>query len=560
MLIWESVALHQSGEPDDALEIGSKLLTEGSLSPRLNRLFLYFNYYDLLSRLDSGLVELVQARLTLDEGRWREAAGRFLDVDPTLLSEESMYDAYRAFRNAGYYSAGSEFFLREDIPRRLLDRAAYYAGTLLISRGAYPRALETVREGLAAEGSFSEMLLERQLLRSAAYMGNEELASVIPELSRRNSPELRSTLEEGVYFLARSSGREAGNLAELLMESPEPATAAQVAVMASQGIWPGVVPEGEALAAAQQQRADLYYRFVAHAALPDSQRMEPTELLLLSPASSEEAATGPEKPENGEGRDGESSHVDGSGEPAELHPFSDGDYLRLLELGLYDDAYEIGLAHGAALSRLSLDRAAGKLQEVGRYYEALRMLHQAGYPGELGTRERAERFYPLAYDALMRSAAGGESIDHAFWYAVVREESMFSSSVSSHAGAVGLSQLMPATAEDVASRMGLTGPQLTDPETNLAIGSRYLRMLLDRFEHPVAALAAYNAGQGRVRRWLAAAPEGMVAFHERIPFWETRHHVRKVVVSAVYYNYLYNDVTPAETVRFFFPGLKEFEG
>ena len=137
---------------------------------------------------------------------------------------------------------------------------------------------------------------------------------------------------------------------------------------------------------------------------------------------------------------------------------------------------------------------------------------------------------------------------------------MFSSSVASHAGAVGLSQLMPATAEDVADRMGLAGPELTDPETNLAIVSRYLRMLLYRFELPVAALAAYNAGQGRVRRWLAGAPEGMVAFHERIPFWETRHHVRKVVVSAVYYNYLYNDLSPVETVRFFFPGLKELEG
>jgi soluble lytic murein transglycosylase len=187
------------------------------------------------------------------------------------------------------------------------------------------------------------------------------------------------------------------------------------------------------------------------------------------------------------------------------------------------------------------------------------MLHRAGYPRELGNRERAERFYPRAYDPLMRSAAGEEGIDPAFWFAVVREESMFSSSVASHAGAVGLSQLMPATAEDVADRMGLTGPELTDPQTNLAIGSRYLRMLLDRFELPVAALAAYNAGQGRVRRWLAAAPEGMVAFHERIPFWETRHHVRKVVVSAVYYNYLYNDVPPVETVRYFFPGLKELE-
>lgn len=555
LLIWESVGYHQRGELDAAISKARKLFRHGSLSPRLNRLFLYLNYYDLLDRVEEELFELVQARLTLDERRWREAANRFLDVHPRFYSEESLYDAYRAFLNARYFAAGSAFFLRDDMPGEFLDRAHYYAGTLLLSSGSHAAAVNALETGMQAEGSFPEELLRRQLLRAAAYLGREELARVVPAMLGGSSPvELRPTLEEGVYFLSRE-GAAAAPAAELLLRAEEPATAAQVATAATQGLWPGISPGLAQLEAAQQQREDLYYRFLAYAILPEEYRL-PVEVLLLF----RDGETGDETgdPRLGTGT-AETFRAERSW-VASLSPLEEGDYERLLSLGLYDEAYELGVANAEKLSPATVEEAARSLQEVGRYYEALRLMHRAGYPKTLGSRERAELLYPRAYDTLLRSAAAREQLDPAFWYAVVREESFFSSSVASHAGAVGLSQLMPATATDVAGRMGLSEPNLTDPGTNLAIGARYLRMLLDRFELPVPALAAYNAGQGRVRRWLAASPAGMVAFHERIPFWETRHHVRKVVVSAVYYNYLYHDVSPKDTIRFFFPGLEEFEG
>ena len=551
MLLWKSVAYHQRGDLEKAVAQARELFLKGSLSPRLNRLFLYLNYYDLLSRVEEELFDLVQARLTLDERRWRDAANRFLDVHPRLYEQESLYDAYRAFLNARYFSAGSQFFLRDDMPRELSDRAHYYAGTLLLSGGSYREALASFQAGLEADGSFPERLLRRQLLRAAAYLGRDELAAVVPGMLQEATPEeLRPILEEGVYFLSRPGGG-AAEAVTVLLEAGEPGTAAQVATAATQGLWPGVSVELSDLLAAQDQRQELFYRFMAHVILPAEHRLSPEELLLLE---SQELSS-----DNSEGPDREALSAERAWGATPL-PLREEEYRRLLRLGLHEEAYELGLVYADHLSPAAVDEAAEGLQESGRYYEALRIMHRGGYPKTLGTRRRAELLYPRAYDALIGSAARREGIDPAFWYAVVREESFFSSSVSSHAGAVGLSQLMPATASDVAQRMGLSTPELTDPETNLAIGARYLGMLLDRFELSVPALAAYNAGQGRVRRWLAAAPEGMVAFHERIPFWETRHHVRKVVVSAVYYNYLYHSVPPEDTIRFFFPGLREFSG
>ncbi|MFW6337719.1 MAG: flagellar assembly lytic transglycosylase [Alkalispirochaetaceae bacterium] len=547
MLLWESVAYHQRGDLENAVSRARELFVHGSLSSRVNRLFLYFNYYDLLDRLEEGLVELLQARLVVDERRWREAANRFIDVHPRHYSEESLYDAYRAFLNARYFAAGSRFFQHEDIPRELADRADYYAGALLLSGRSYRDALESFERGLQGEGSFPKDLLRRQLLRAAASLGRDELAAVVPGMLREARPEeLRPTLEEGVHFLSRG-GNGAAEAVRLFLEAGEPGTAAHVAVAASQGLWPGVSVGLSELLDARDQSEELFYRFMAQAILPEEHRVSPEELLLL------------ERRQEPDGSDEEAPSPEGTREENRL-PLREEEYRRLLTFGLQQEAYELGLIYANHLSRETVDKAAAELQESGRYYEALRLMHRRGYQTSVGTRERAELLYPQAHDDLIRTAAEKEDIDTAFWYAVVREESFFSSSVASHAGAVGLSQLMPTTAADVAGRMGLLEPVLTDPETNLSIGARYLRMLLDRFERSVPALAAYNAGQGRVRRWLAESPAGMLAFHERIPFWETRHHVRKVVVSAVYYNYLYQNVRPEETVRFFFPELQELDG
>jgi soluble lytic murein transglycosylase len=132
---------------------------------------------------------------------------------------------------------------------------------------------------------------------------------------------------------------------------------------------------------------------------------------------------------------------------------------------------------------------------------------------------------------------------------LVREESHFDAAVSSHAGAVGLSQLMPATAVDVASRMGLPRPSITDlrdPQLNLSIGAWYLDHLMGRTDTTAEALYAYNGGLTRVRRWKdqhSSLPEDI--FQEMIPFPETLHYGRKILVSYTIYRYLYGSAVGA---------------
>mgnify|MGYP006271929387 CR=1 FL=1 len=558
MLIWESVARHQTGDIDGALPAAEELFLSAPLSERQQRLRLYLAYYDLDGRIDPEVATLARGRVALEEGRYREAAELFRGLSPRLFLRETLFDAYRAFRAARYQSAGVEFF-RDGLSEggssnrfgpELRDRVLYYAGVLALNGGNREEAHNLFREGINVDGSFPPELLWAQFIRSAGYLGTAYLERAVPELIRqaRSEPSLRPALEEAVYFLTARSGPTSAEVGETILRRGDSGSAAQVATLSATGVWPVVSPNRADLVAAQKQREELFYRFLAYALLPASERLSPEELLLIDV---------PERTLSAAATDVSLAATEPRGESALPAPLSQKLYTRLLELGLYEEAYELGVAYGEALSPETLERAAKELQGVGRYYESLRLLFHAGYPEELGSRRRAELFYPRAYDALMVAAAEREGLEPAFWYGVVREESFFSSSVASHAGAVGLSQLMPATAADVARRMGLTGPDLRDPETNIAIGSWYLRSLQERFDRPVAALAAYNAGQGRVSRWLAARPPTMLHFHQRIPYRETRNHVRKVMVSAVYYNYLYYDISPIDTILYFFPGLEE---
>ena len=108
----------------------------------------------------------------------------------------------------------------------------------------------------------------------------------------------------------------------------------------------------------------------------------------------------------------------------------------------------------------------------------------------------------------------------------------------SRVGAAGLMQLMPATARWAAKRVGMSefSPRnVADIPVNLALGSFYLKHVLDDLGHPVLATAAYNAGPGRARRWRAdAALEGAI-YAESIPVSETRAYVKKVMANAWFY-------------------------
>ncbi|MEO8809950.1 MAG: transglycosylase SLT domain-containing protein, partial [Rhodanobacter sp.] len=150
--------------------------------------------------------------------------------------------------------------------------------------------------------------------------------------------------------------------------------------------------------------------------------------------------------------------------------------------------------------------------------------------------------FPLASQDGLVPQAEQAGIEPAWAYGILRAESAWMSDARSGADARGLMQLLPSTAALVAKRNGLNwaGPaSLYDPSVNIALGTRYLAQMAQRFDGSTwLASAAYNAGPNRVDQWLAArgtlAPELFVA---TIPFKETREYVARVMAFSVIYDW-----------------------
>ncbi|MDR7542845.1 MAG: lytic transglycosylase domain-containing protein [Armatimonadota bacterium] len=147
--------------------------------------------------------------------------------------------------------------------------------------------------------------------------------------------------------------------------------------------------------------------------------------------------------------------------------------------------------------------------------------------------------YPRAFWPEVTDAARAAGIDPLLLLALVREESRYDPAVISPAGAVGLAQLLPQTAQALSGELGRTRERLKEPATNLTLGARYLRLQLDRFDGDLRlALAAYNAGPGAARRWVGLDPDPD-HFVERIPFAETRAYVQRVLGAYGIYRLLW---------------------
>ncbi len=149
--------------------------------------------------------------------------------------------------------------------------------------------------------------------------------------------------------------------------------------------------------------------------------------------------------------------------------------------------------------------------------------------------------FPTPFREVMKATTDKLGLDMAWVYGLIRQESRFVLNARSHVGASGLMQLMPATAQFVARKIGLSNfshNQVNDINTNILLGANYLNMVLHDLEGSQAmATAAYNAGPGRPRAWrstLTRAVEGAI-FAESIPFSETRDYVKKVLSNATYY-------------------------
>ena len=171
----------------------------------------------------------------------------------------------------------------------------------------------------------------------------------------------------------------------------------------------------------------------------------------------------------------------------------------------------------------------------------------------IGTSERTRgefdfsQRYPAPHRAQLLEHTAAAGLDVTWVYGLIRQESRFIVDARSSAGAVGLMQLMPATARYVARRAGVpdfSQARVSDTDLNLRLGTSYLRYVLDDLDgSPLLASAAYNAGPSRARAWRASLPravEGAI-FAETIPFSETRDYVKRVLANAAIYGAVLGD-------------------
>lgn len=207
--------------------------------------------------------------------------------------------------------------------------------------------------------------------------------------------------------------------------------------------------------------------------------------------------------------------------------------LELFRLDLRLEAVREWLWAIRGLSDQQLLAAAEVARRNAIYDRAINTADRTVFEHDFGLR------YLAPYRDQLKAAARQLDLDEAWVNGLIRQESRFIAQAKSRVGAGGLMQLMPATAKWVAGKIGLKDwqwSQVTDVETNLSLGTYYLRHVLDTLDgSPVLASAAYNAGPGRARAWRADQSMEAAIYAESIPFNETRDYVKKVMANSSYY-------------------------
>lgn len=150
-----------------------------------------------------------------------------------------------------------------------------------------------------------------------------------------------------------------------------------------------------------------------------------------------------------------------------------------------------------------------------------------------------EQRFPMPFRDTVVRKSREIGLDPAYVYGLIRQESRFIMDARSGVGASGLMQVMPATARWTAKKIGMsdfTPGQINDHETNITIGTNYLKLALDDFDGSMAlAAAAYNAGPGRPRNWRNGPTMEAAIWAENVPFSETRDYVKKVLANTTNY-------------------------
>jgi soluble lytic murein transglycosylase len=469
-----------------------------------------------------------------------------LDEEPELFLHYPalITDLGRCFQFGGAGDEGIEIFLawEQGAPSaELRYRLLYYAGRTARARGDYRLGAALFERALAfapdenQEDACLWYILDAGLRDDAGGgLSGPELADLVKTwMPRRRDPAYFSDILDRIAQRLASSGqwRLFPELLAFLEQYGDPLSIARYAYISGRAVGTGLIPAAEGRREAEARRffrtasdtgaRALYYRLMS-------------AWFLGEPFLDLEEET-----------------------PAGTRNFPHQEELSFLtaffEEGL-SGAAEVhveALAGGFTLEEL---QALGEVMEkAGAYAQAIRLASACTAREDYQLRRRdLELLSPRPFQELIEGEARESGLAPELLYGLIRTESAFQPEIASRAGAVGLTQLMPATAADMADRMRRRGgPDFTEnldlenPEINIAVGAYYLNYLRDLLEHPLSAILAYNGGLGRVRRWSRSQP-GLPGdlFLETVEYPETREYGRRIISSAALYGYLYYGVNP----------------
>ena len=154
------------------------------------------------------------------------------------------------------------------------------------------------------------------------------------------------------------------------------------------------------------------------------------------------------------------------------------------------------------------------------------------------------KVYKLEYTEYIKKYANEYNVDEYLIYAIIKAESNFEPNAESHRGAKGLMQLMYSTAEDISKRIDieLNEDNILDPDININLGTKYISMLIQKYNNTNLALAAYNAGSGNVDGWIEKGTlKSDGSDIENVPFTETNNYVRKILRDYEIYKNIYEE-------------------
>jgi soluble lytic murein transglycosylase len=546
-LLFQAAVSHRLGR-DGWAELFSDLIRRHSAQDLHSRALSYLEQHDdALSHLAVRETALLQAKNHLAWNRHAEAAALFdelLSADTQeTLTPSLVWDAYAAYVGSGRALVGADTLAgtaasgTTEVRRHVLETA----GRLYRLAGHYTKAQNRLADALvlATEQEDYDRILWYFLSSRFRLSPRHFLDSLAVYASTWYKPSYFTDLltTAARRFVANRDWRSMWQAYQLIASHGDPQAISYYAFVLSRLANAGMLTDlgphqpdvaAELLSVAAAPGGHPYFQAMAAALSEDL-----PEVLQIGAVASP-------MPES----------------ETDIAP-ADALVRGYFDYNLADTAYREAAERAEELSPATIRVVSRNLHERGAFLQSIRLLSTLRVRDEaLLTLADLQVLYPRPHSSEIGELVRQYELPPSIFYALVREESLFDPAIVSPAGATGLTQLMPETAADVARRLRIERYDLTDPVTNLSIGAYHLRYLLDRLSHPAHSLMAYNAGYSRVRRWLrrdGTMPDEL--FLEVVPFDETRNYGRKVLVSAIVYGYLYEEMAPVDSVRMFFPNI-----